>query len=265
MVKTPKPAPPTSDLSSSGSARRDPPRSDLPLFYRSVRPLDSARDAGTVVKTASDFSFARATNAVPLNAVEYIYALRHYPIVFSDSAPLMTLAVLGIREDANLFVDAHGEWRKGAYIPAYVRRYPFIFIAGSEADKYTLGIDERAPHVGADGGAPLFVNGQPSEPLKHALAFCSEYQTHIKLTQDFCEAVKKRDLLVGQNANFEFKSGERARIQGFQVIDEAKFRALPDDVILEWRRNGYLPLIFAHLFSMRSWAELLDAAAEAEA
>lgn len=239
-----------------------PPRADLPLFYGSVRPLDSVRDAARAIRTTSDYSFARATNAVPLNAVEYVQALRHYPIVFSTAKPAMTLAVLGIRDDENLFVDAAGEWRKGAYVPAYVRRYPFIFIRGNDPDKLTLGIDDAAPHFAGGDGSPLFINGEPSGQARHALAFCEEFQAHLMLTQEFCRAIADRDLLVDQGAQFEFRSGGRATIQGFRIIDESKFKALPDDVIAEWRRKGYLPLVFAHFFSMRSWADLLDLAAE---
>ncbi len=255
MAKSPKSAPAANQPQSSGA-----PPSDMPLFYSTVAPVDSIRHAGKSIKATTDFSFARATNAVPLNAVEFVHALRNYPIVFSASKPIMTLAVLGVRQDANLFVNAKGKWRDGTYIPAYIRRYPFIFIGGEETDNLILGIDEAAPQFG-DDGSPLFVDGQPSAHTKNALAFCAEYQNHLKLTQQFCEAVAEQGLLVDQSASFEFSDKQRATIQGFQIVDEAKFRALPDSVIVEWRKNGYLPLVFAHLFSMRSWADLLDLAA----
>ncbi len=248
--------------SAPDAAATNSPASVLPLFYRSVAPLDSARHADKTVKPTHDFSFAKATNAVPLHAAEYSQALRHYPIVFSASEPVVSLAVLGVQQDENLFVGTDGRWREGTYIPAYVRRYPFLFLTSSDPDKFILGIDETAPHFADADGAPLFVSGQPSEQVKHALGFCSEFQAHIKLTQDFCRAVKDAGLLVDQNAVFEFKSGQRATVQGFQIVDEAKFKALPDDVILAWRKSGYLPLVFAHLFSMQSWAALLDLAAQ---
>ena len=134
-------------------------------------------------------------------------------------------------------------------------------MTGSKPDKFILGIDEKAANFGTAGEPPLFANGQPMEPVKHVLAFCSDYQAHFALTQEFCGAVEKSDLLTDQSAHFEFVSGQRAIVQGFQIVDENKFQALPDDLIIQWRKNGYLPLIYSHFFSMRSWASLLGMAA----
>lgn len=242
------------------AARRRLRQSELPLFYRSPWPLDPARHAGKSVRAERDCSFARDANAVPLNTVEFVPALRHYPIVFSASTPVMTLAVLGIDQDSNLFVDTDGQWCPGAYIPAYVRRYPFLSITGTDPARFVLGVDEAALDSGSEG-EPLFADGEPSAAAKRALAFCSDFQAQVKVSQDFCETIRRHGLLVDQNATFEFKTGRRATVQGFRIVDEAKFQALPGDRVVEWRDNGYLPLLYAHLFSMRNWGSLLDMAA----
>jgi hypothetical protein len=51
-------------------------------------------------------------------------------------------------------------------------------------------------------------------------------------------------------------------LRGFDVVDEAKFNALPDELFLDWRRRGWVHLIYCHLMSMGNWARLVDLAAK---
>ena len=106
----------------------DGQRTALPIFYRRPRPIDAVLDSGRSLQPISDFRFARVTNSVLLGAAEFPRAMRSYPIVFTSREPRVAVAVLGLEGDENLFVDEDGKWRQGDYIPAYVRRCPFIFL-----------------------------------------------------------------------------------------------------------------------------------------
>ena len=67
----------------------------LPLFYRKPRPLDVRTHTGKKLKREANFSFAKGTNSVPINAVEFPLIQRSYPIVFSGEAVPVPLAVMG--------------------------------------------------------------------------------------------------------------------------------------------------------------------------
>lgn len=236
----------------------------MPLFYRAPRPVDIVRHARKSVSWGGDFAFARATSAVPLNTIEFVEAVRHYPIVFSLEEPTMPMVVVGIRPDLNLFVDAGGNWLRDSYIPAYVRRYPFILIDIPDS-RFALGVDEAASSLGDTADHPLFVDGKPSPLAEEALKFCMAFQSELNVTRQFCEELAKQDLLIDQSAHFDFKGGQQVTLQGFRIVDQAKLRALPDAVFLRWRNKGYLALVYCHLFSMKSWENVLNLASQRNA
>lgn len=234
----------------------------LPVFYKDPHPLNAERHAKKSLRKKATFSFAATTNSVPLNAGEFPLAMRHYPIVFTATDPVMAVAVLGLRESENLFVSADGQWQRGCYVPAYVRRYPFIFLAGPEGRQFALCLDEGSDLIVDGGEQPFFDAGKPSDVTNRALKFCTVYQGQSELTREFATALDQRGLLIANRADATLKSGEKIALAGFRIVDEKKFNELPDDVFLEWRAKGWLMLIYSHLFSMRDWAELVSGSAE---
>src|SRR5271169_2906177 len=101
---------------------------ELPVLYHQPRPLNATVDAGKSLDRPKNHLYARGTNSVALTFAEFAQAMRSYPIVFTGGEPVAAMAILGLRDKENLFVDAAGNWQSGAYVPAYIRRYPFIFM-----------------------------------------------------------------------------------------------------------------------------------------
>jgi hypothetical protein len=229
----------------------------LPIFYSRPRPLDAVADRDRSLQPVSDFGFARATNSVLLGAAEYPRATRSYPIVFTSREPRVAVAVLGLEGDENLFVGADGRWREGHYIPAYVRRYPFIFLERPGTSELTLCVDEASGLLTQSDDHPLFAAGEPTELVRNALNFCREFHDQTLASAAFVAELANRGLLVPNEARVVLNSGREMTLRDFQIVDEAKFNALPDDVFLDWRRRSWLPLVYAHLLSMTSWAGLV--------
>lgn len=227
---------------------------ELPLFYRAPEPLQADRFAGKGLRKAGNYSFAAKTHAVVLHAQEFRFAAAHYPIVFADDDAAMPLAVVGYRAGENLFVGADGQWTEGAYVPAYVRRYPFVTGQGAKPDEPILYIDrdcdllvDLAEDPEAD---PLFVEGGPSERTKQVLEFCSAFQQQAPATQAFVAAVQEHQLLETKEIRLDLPEGKHQVLTGLRLVDEAKFNALTDDVFLEWRRNGWVAAVYWHWASM---------------
>ncbi len=227
--------------------------SPLPLFYTRPEALTAERHGNLGLRRDGSAAFARNTNSVPLNAVEFLAAMKTYPIVFVGEESVTPVALLGIRTAQNLFVDESGRWEEDCYVPAYVRRYPFIFSDIPGAEKFALCIDRAADMVVEGEGEPLFEDGEPTDVIDRALEFCRAYQQHHVATQDLCREIVDRDLLVSRQAAVTLKSGERIAVGNFKVVDEKKFNALSDDVFLEWRRRGLVPMIYWHLASLTNW------------
>jgi SapC protein len=232
----------------------------LPMFYRRPRPLNSEIDRGKSLLLAPDHSFARGTNSLVLDGGEFYQAMRFYPIVFNQVEPASAFAVVGLADNENLFIGADGRWASDAYIPAYVRRYPFIVMEQPGGSELIVCFDEDSGLVVESAERPLFEGGQPTKLLQDAIAFCRDFHAQHLATSAFVRALAAQGLLVRNEARVVLGSGKQMTLRGFDVVDEAKFNALPDDVFLDWRRRGWLHLIYCHLMSMGNWARLAELA-----
>jgi hypothetical protein len=230
----------------------------MPMFYASPRPLDRAQDANLRLSRPTHFHFAANTNAIPLLIDEFPMAAAYYPIVFASGPTPVPAAVVGLRNDHNLFIDKAGQWTSGAYIPAYVRRYPFILMDDQEQKQFVLCIDEASDMLGQDDGFALFENGQPSAFTKSAMEFCAALRQQGETTDEFIAALQEYKLLRPNDAQINAHDGTQLQLSGFLVIDPQKFDALPDNVFLQWRRKGWLGLVYAHLLSSHRWQNLVD-------
>lgn len=234
------------------------PQAGLPVFYRRPELLTSEAFAHKSFAPKPDHRFAEGTNAVPLNGVELELAQRYYPIVFSEEAAPFPMAVLGLRTAENAFLGPAGTWREGIYVPAYVRRYPFVFMSGPDEKQFALCIDAASAFV-VDGDAnPFFRDGQPTDLTKNALAFCASFQAEYEKTRAFAAALAEHGLLESRTANIDLGGGRKAVFGPFRAIDGAKLAALPNAVIAEWLRSGWLGWIYAHLMSAANWAALAN-------
>lgn len=233
----------------------EPAKRPLPLFYLDPRPLNATAH-GQVRLKDGDQGFAARTNAAPLTVVEFASAARHYPVVFTEGETPFPAAILGLGPD-NRFV-ADGRWAEGVYVPAYVRRYPFVFIEAG-GDNLMLGVDVASDRVidGGQEGAALFDGDKPSALTEGAMAFCREFHVQHLQTRAFVAALIEHDLLVGRQADAKPAGGQPLTLGGFQVVDQARFTALPDTVVLDWHRKGWLALVHFHLASLERFVDLL--------
>jgi hypothetical protein len=168
--------------------------------------------------------------------------------------------VLGLVDNENLFVGAGGQWLPDVYVPAYVRRYPFVLMEQPGGGDLILCVDEEAGLLVEGGQRPLFEAGQPTKLLQDAVSFCREFHAQHLGTTAFVQALASQGLLMRNEARVVLPSGKQLTLRGFDVVDEAKFNALPDDVFLDWRRRGWLHLVYCHLMSMANWGRLVDLA-----
>jgi hypothetical protein len=234
-----------------------------PLFYR--RPvLLSSRSHGDWRLRAGDLAFAAQAHAVPLAIGEFAPASRSYPIVFAaaDAAPL---ALLGL-ERSNLFL-SDGRWDGGHYIPAYVRRYPFVLVRTEHPDGFALAIDAASDRVvqSGDEGVPLFDGEVPGVAVAQALEFCRLFAGEHRATQGFVAALRSQGLLAGRDASVTLAGGRTLSLTGFKVVDADRFSALPEQVVADWHRKGWLALVSFHLSSLRGFSDLLPRQGRIEA
>jgi hypothetical protein len=204
---------------------------------------------------AQPFSYARDLRAVPLVTTEFRTVQRHGPVVFTEGDNPVPVAVLGVLEDRNLFVDNNGQWQVPGYVPAYLRCYPFA-LATADTDRYALVFDRTADMIGDKPDMPFFEGAELSQPMQRRLEMCRTYQAERQQTEGFCETLKRLNLLVPQQAVHSV-DGEDRVIARYLAVHRERLMTLDNDVLADWFRNGSLAAIVAHLFSLDNFAELV--------
>jgi SapC len=229
----------------------------MPLFYKTVVPLDRTAHARLRVRNAANFLFAADAPLLPLLTAEFAPIAREYPIVFmKDEGTVVPVALTGMPQGKNLFLDANGRW-DARYVPAYVRRYPFVF-AETAPEQYTVCIDTTSELLDEKEGVPLFEsNGEPSASLQDTIKRLGDYQRVTNFTRSFMQRLSAANLLMEANAKAELPDGRSFVWRGFATVDEARFRELPEATLKEWFTSGELGLVYAHLLSLGNLADLL--------
>lgn len=230
------------------------PAQNLPLFYNSLEPLNATQHGKFKVRTVLRMPQIGQTHAMPLTVDEFTLVQRHYPIVFTVGDNPIPIGLMGLNEGVNVFLDQDGRaLDPNIYIPAYVRRYPFLLARlRPDSDELSLCFDPTANAVGDfEDGQPLFDGDQPSEATKAVLQFCEQFEAAGQRTAAFVEEVVKADLLMDGEVAIQPEGYDQPFVyRGFRMVDEEKLRNLRGDELRRMNQSGLLPLIYAHLFSL---------------
>lgn len=229
------------------------------IYYEKPVLLNRDKHRARRIKPTQGFGFARQANSLYLAGVEFNEACKEYAIVFTrqPGGTVAPVVVLGLRERENLYVGDDGRW-SAAYIPAFVRRYPFV-LAELPGEQMGVCIDEAFAGLNDTEGEPLFdAQGGNTPFLQNALDFLQRYQQEYVRTQAFCGKLEQLGLLVEMNARADLVDGRTFTVAGLMVVDENKLAALPDDVALNLFRTGELHLLSMHLLSLSNLNRLVD-------
>jgi hypothetical protein len=230
-----------------------PQNANLPIFYKDLAPLSRQDHAGWHSRPTDRAPWLIGQHAIPLTVEEFPMAQRHFPIVFSSGDDSVPLALMGMNEGINVFVDDDGQLTSPVYLPAYARRYPFMLAKlRPDTEELSLCFDPTSDLVGEfDEGAPLFDGEEPSEATKATLQFCEQFEIAGQKTAQFIAELKKHDLLMDGELSLQLDGQEQPFVyRGFRMIDENKLRDLRGDVLRGWNQSGLLALVYAHLFSL---------------
>lgn len=230
------------------------PSQNLPLFYNAIEPINVGQHGKMNVR--SDIKVPRFANghAVPVTVDEFALVQRYFPIVFAVGERPVPIALMGLNEGVNVFLNEEGTVRdQGVYLPAYLRRFPFLLARlRPDSDELSLCVDPTAEAVGKfKEGQPLFDGDQPSEATKNILRFCEQFEAAAQRTAVFVDELNKSGLLMDGEVAIQPQGNEQPFVyRGFKMVDEEKFRELRGDELRKMNQSGLLPLIYAHLFSL---------------
>ena len=237
------------------------------MYYERPVLLDRDKHRKRRVQPSASFAFARKANSLYLAGAEFGEACKEYAIVFTRGAnqAVIPVAMLGLRSRENLFVDDNEQWT-GNYVPAFVRRYPFVLAELPGQTSMGVCIDEAFAGLGDKEGEALFDDQGNNTPfLQNALDFLNRYQAEYRRTEAFCQRLEQAGLLTEMNAKADLSDGRSFTVNGLLVVDEKKLMALPDATVQDMFRAGELHLASMHLVSLSNMQRLVDRQAQRKA
>lgn len=230
------------------------------LFYKRAVPVSSEAHKDVSLRVAGDYTFAKEVNSVPLVAAEFRAAAPDSTIVFAgEGDEVMPVVILGLRDKENLYVDPDGSWN-GRYIPAFMRRYPFVFASSEDGKNFTLFIDDEYDGVNKDGeGEKLFDSrGERTSYLGQVLDFMREYQSQFARTKAFCKRLHELGLLEPMHAQYTLPDGSPGRLAGFSAVNREKLKELSGETLEQMLKTDELELLFVHLQSLNNLQPLME-------
>ncbi|MGZ8370488.1 MAG: SapC family protein [Caulobacteraceae bacterium] len=241
---------------------QQPPLSGNLMFYTQPEPLNKVVHAKLGLKKVDEpYSFVADTHVAPLLVNEFGPGALTYPIIFAGS-PRRPIAVMAINEKDNLFCNAKTGFEPDAYVPLYVRRYPFALANDHANQKAVLVVDRAANLVSEDPDMPFFEKGEPTKIIEDSLNFCNDFEMSRQLTDRFCDEVEELDLFEVRTSEFtpnnpDGTPGEPQKIAEYFAVSEEKLNALSPEDLTKLRNSGALHQIYAHLVSLGNWDKLL--------
>ena len=227
-------------------------------MFKTPEPVNPEKHARLKLSGVPNYRYAAAEIVTPFVSGEMWQVAREFITVFPLQAEALPLAILGTETGVNSYVGTGNPPWWGRYVPAHLRRYPFILApraadAGDAADqqRFTLCLDAAAPQLNATEGRPLFNDdGQPSELLLEVEQALTGLQQDLALTQALVKQIDAAGLLVEHTLAVQRNGREPVAFNGFRVVDQAKLRSCAPELLAALARTGALDLVYAHIGSL---------------
>lgn len=210
---------------------------------------DSHKDAG--VANVEGYTHAKELTTSMITMSEFYQSCKNYPIVFTknDEEGWFSVALLGLEKE-NKFLDETGAWKEDCYIPAYIRRYPFIYIKNE--DDLLLGFDsDHKIKKDEAGERHFFDEKEETTPfVTNVLTFMNQVQNSTKETKAFIETLVEMELLEESAITGKNADGKEISVNGFWILKEEKMAKLTKKKKAELCEKNYMQAITAHLISL---------------
>lgn len=228
------------------------------MFSKNLENIDPEKHKHLRLNPAKGFHFASALSSAPLSAAEIAEAAKYYPVVFPAEGKTMPVALLSLKEGENAYIDSAGKWRV-PYIPAHVRRYPFILGGTDDPEKFIVALDRDAPHFSGGEGEPLYQeNGEMAPVIATAVEFLTLFQQEVMGTEKLVQPLVESDVLTLQRIDITKADGGKSAFEGVRAVDQGKLNKLDDATLAQWVRSGLMGLIYAHLVSLNNFKVLAE-------
>jgi hypothetical protein len=217
-----------------------------------IVPLSKEAHRSLKVDGRASAAYGDDRHFVQVTVNEFPLLVVHYPLFFSKNANTGEFycgVMLGFKEGENLFLR---EWEEREfYRPLILQRGPF-YAQGPE-----LAIYLDHPRVGAESGKPLFTEyGQPTRYLQSIIWAFQDLKPGMETSKFFVARLLELNLIEPIDIEVECEDGATHQCVGLYTVNQETLTRLPDAVVVELFRRGYLRLIHLMIASLKQFPVL---------
>lgn len=229
-------------------------------MYQNLEIVNKDNHKNQSVREIKDFSYAKNIMNAPITIAEFFEACKNYPIFFAKDKnnDWFASVMLGYKENVNIFVNDEGNWDKLHYIPAFIRKYPFVFINQTDKEELLLAVEKDCLSEDKnDEIRKLFNdNNENTEFLNNVLTFLNQFHTDSISTKEFIKQLEEWELLEEKIATIITQEQEQFNINGLFIVNEEKLKHLSKKKKEEICNKNAIPLITTHLISLSNIQKL---------
>jgi len=208
-------------------------------------------------------AYGHQVGAVMVMPNEFARIQREYPILFRKdpkTGRFFPVALLGLEEHENLFLDENSAWNRG-YIPLAVRQGPFLigFQPQDTEPKRVVYVDLNDARIQQNTAPALFnEDGTSSAVLDGIRDVLSARHEGAARLEPMLDAFLKYDLLEPVRLDITLTNGATIHFDAGYTVHVEKLMALENEAVIELHRSGFLSLAYNVADSVSNIQSLID-------
>jgi hypothetical protein len=204
------------------------------------------------------FPHAASSMLAGLVAEEMMVAQKSLVIAFMQHEDkYFPVALLGLTQGNNAYLNAQHQWQANTYIPAVFRSYPF-HVVFNEEQQAMLCIDTKSGMINEQQGEQFFTEaGEATEKLQQILAILTRIEHNKQLTQTAMQALAQADVIEVWPLTIKTDTGEQ-KLEGLYKINEQRLMQLTGESLEKLMQTGAMMIAYAHFFSLQNLQGLVN-------
>jgi hypothetical protein len=190
-----------------------------------------------------------------------------YPLFFrkeNSTGEYQLVAMVGVEEDENLFLNENTHIWQADYIPSVVAKGPFLIgfqdqsKDGGSDQAPVVHVDIDSPRIDPKNGLPVFLeHGGNSPYLEKINSLLLNIYTGMADTKNMLQAFTQLNLIEPVNLEISLNNGDQHKVHGNYTISSEKLAALKGSDLVSLNKSGYLQHAFFIMSSLNNVKKLI--------
>ena len=231
-------------------------------MFNKIELLSKTDHQGLYFTTPGDYAYASSLRFAPLALGEIPRIARNLPVMISGGDDQEFVVLMSVSDNAN-FYSKYWKVGSGIDVPAFINHYPFTMVnaqqEGSDRVMRAIGVDVESAAI-SDSGDFLVMgeDGEPSVEVKEKLKRVQRFDQERMASQQLVQELQKHELLDKRSIDVKVADESKTLLKDFLVVNRSRLYDLPESLLVDWMKKGWIFAIESHIESIENVRLLLS-------